>query len=158
MHPQCCSTWIVQGCVPCLSLDCCKLVLMANWYVLSREFLLSTLILFHHIWPQFAYIQSLFGECIWSFAQSLSLSLFHWPHMLETALKWLLNTTVKIKKIWTSENFCCNHPKIWTTRLYHRVMLLKDADGIANSVNPDQEQSDLGLLYLPRPVCPKTLW
>ena len=51
---------------------------------------------------------------------------------------------------------CCNHPKIWTTRLYHRVMLLKDADGIANSVDPE-EQSDLGLHYLPRPICPKTL-
>ena len=32
----------------------------------------------------------------------------------------------------------------------------KDAEGIANSVDPDQEQSDLGLLCLPRPVCPKT--
>ena len=33
---------------------------------------------------------------------------------------------------------CCNHPYNWTTRLYHRVMLLKDADGIANNVDPDQ--------------------
>ena len=36
----------------------------------------------------------------------------------------------------------------------------KDAEGIANSVDPDQllleEQSDLGLHCLPRPVCPKT--
>ena len=38
----------------------------------------------------------------------------------------------------------------------------KDAEGIAISVDPDQtapllyEQSDLGLHYLPRPVCPKT--
>ena len=31
-----------------------------------------------------------------------------------------------------------------------------DAEGIANSVDPDQ-QSDLGLQCLPRPVCPKTL-
>ena len=37
-----------------------------------------------------------------------------------------------IRKIW------CNHPKIWTIRLYHRVMFLEDADGIANSVDPDQ--------------------
>ena len=34
-------------------------------------------------------------------------------------------------------------------------MQSKDADGIANSVDPDQ-QSDLGLHCLPRPVCPKT--
>ena len=33
----------------------------------------------------------------------------------------------------------------------------KDADNrMANSVNPDQEQSDLGLHCLPKPVCPKT--
>ena len=29
-----------------------------------------------------------------------------------------------------------------------------DADGMANSVDPDQEQSDLGLHCLLRPVCP----
>ena len=41
----------------------------------------------------------------------------------------------------------------------------KDADIIAKSEDPDQtaplgaieEQSDLGLHYLPRPICPKTL-
>ena len=37
----------------------------------------------------------------------------------------------------------------------------KDADSIANSEDPDQtapleEQSDLGLHYLPDPICPKT--
>ena len=41
--------------------------------------------------------------------------------------------------------------------LYHRVMSPNDADGMANSVDPDQtEQSDLGLHCLPRPVSPKT--
>ena len=29
----------------------------------------------------------------------------------------------------------------------------KDAEGIANSVDPDQKQSDLGLYCLPRPMC-----
>ena len=42
----------------------------------------------------------------------------------------------------------------------------KDAEGIANSADPDQtaplgavleEQSDLGPHCLPRPICPKTL-
>ena len=32
----------------------------------------------------------------------------------------------------------------------------KDADGMANSVAPDQEQSDLGVHCLPRPVRPKS--
>ena len=40
------------------------------------------------------------------------------------------------------------------------VICQKDADGIANSEDPDQiapeEQSDLGLHCLFRPICPKT--
>ena len=32
----------------------------------------------------------------------------------------------------------------------------KDAEGMVNSVDPNQEQSDLGLHCLPRPVCLKT--
>ena len=38
-------------------------------------------------------------------------------------------------------------------------MSTNDADGMANSVDPDQtapEQSDLGLHCLPRHICPKT--
>ena len=31
---------------------------------------------------------------------------------------------------------CCNHSKIWTMWLYHRVMSPNDADGMANSVDP----------------------
>ena len=37
-----------------------------------------------------------------------------------------------------TQKICCNHPKIWTMWLYHRVLHPKDADGIANSVDPDQ--------------------
>ena len=37
------------------------------------------------------------------------------------------------------------------------LMHPKDADRMANSVDPDQtKQSDLGLHCLPRPDCPKT--
>ena len=42
---------------------------------------------------------------------------------------------------WVSEylgNLRYNHPKILTLRLYHRVTSPKDADGMANSVDPDQ--------------------
>ena len=35
------------------------------------------------------------------------------------------------QKIW------CNHCKIWTMWLYHRVMSPNDADRMANSVDPD---------------------
>ena len=37
-----------------------------------------------------------------------------------------------------NRQFCCNPSKIWTRWLSHRVMRPKDADGIANSVDPDQ--------------------
>ena len=37
-----------------------------------------------------------------------------------------------------TRNICCNHPKIWTTWIYRRVMHPKDAEGSANSVDPDQ--------------------
>ena len=43
-----------------------------------------------------------------------------------------------------------------TVLFYYRVMVPKDADRNANSVDPDQEQYDLGLHCLPRPVCLKT--
>ena len=37
-----------------------------------------------------------------------------------------------------TQNICCNYPKICTRWLNPRVMYPKDADGIANSVDPDQ--------------------
>ena len=44
--------------------------------------------------------------------------------------------------------------------MYNAVIYSKDADGTADSVDPDQtapkEQSDLGLHCLLRPVCPNT--
>ena len=43
--------------------------------------------------------------------------------------------------------------------LDHRVMSPKDADGMAESVDPDQTAplgSTLGLHCLPGPICPKT--
>ena len=47
----------------------------------------------------------------------------------------------------------CNYPKIWVW-FYHKVMHPKDADGMANSVDPDQ-QSDLCLHHFHKPVCRK---
>ena len=70
----------------------------------------------------------------------------------------------KFPKYSDTQTICSNHSKILTMWLYHRVMSPNDADGMANSIDPDQtaprllllEQSDLGLHCLPRPVCPKT--
>ena len=44
----------------------------------------------------------------------------------------------KFPKYSDTPKICCNHSKIWTIWLYHRVMVPNDADGMANSVDPDQ--------------------
>ena len=44
----------------------------------------------------------------------------------------------KFPKYLYTQNICCNQSKIWTMWLYNRVMSLNDADGMANSVDPDQ--------------------
>ena len=44
----------------------------------------------------------------------------------------------KFPKYSDTQKNCCNHSKIWTMWLYHRVMSPNDADGMANSVDPDQ--------------------
>ena len=44
----------------------------------------------------------------------------------------------KSPKYSDTQKICCNHPKSWTWWLYFRVMHLNDADGMANSVDPDQ--------------------
>ena len=44
----------------------------------------------------------------------------------------------KFPKYSDTQNICSNHSKIWTMWLYHRVMSPNDADGMANSVDPDQ--------------------
>ena len=50
-------------------------------------------------------------------------------------LKWC---TVNFLNIRTPKQICCNHSKIWSMWLYHRVMSPNDAEGMANSVDPDQ--------------------
>ena len=37
-----------------------------------------------------------------------------------------------------TQKSCCNYPKIGTVSFYYRVIGPKDADGIANSADPDQ--------------------
>ena len=44
----------------------------------------------------------------------------------------------KFPKYSDTQKICCNHSKIWTMWLYHRVMSPNDADRMANSVDPDQ--------------------
>ena len=44
----------------------------------------------------------------------------------------------KVPKFWDTRNLCCNLPKIQTKRPNLRVFYQKDANGKANSVDPDQ--------------------
>ena len=44
----------------------------------------------------------------------------------------------KFPKYSDTQKICFNHSKILTMGLYHRVMSPNDADGMANSVDPDQ--------------------
>ena len=44
----------------------------------------------------------------------------------------------KFPKYSDTQKNCCKCSKIWTMWLYKRVMSPNDADGMANSVDPDQ--------------------
>ena len=50
----------------------------------------------------------------------------------------LCSTYCNDPKFSDTQNICCNHSKVWTMWLYHRLMSPNDADGMANSVDPDQ--------------------
>ena len=64
---------------------------------------------------------------------------------MEEANSWKYRKTPKNLDI---RKNCCTYPKIWTMWLYYRVMYPKDADGIANSVDPDQT-TPLAVWYVP---------
>ena len=55
----------------------------------------------------------------------------------ETLLK-CIGSYRNFPKYSDTEKICCNHSKIWTMWLYYSVMSPNDADGMANSVDPDQ--------------------
>ena len=78
-----------------------------------------------------------------------------------TRLSSIIHIYRIVPKFSDASKHCCNLPKIQPTRSNLRVFFQKDANGIANSEDPDQtapeEQSDLGLHCLPRSICPKTL-
>ena len=46
----------------------------------------------------------------------------------------------KFPKYSDTQKICCNHSKIWTMWLYHRVMSPNNADRMANSADPDQRR------------------
>ena len=65
--------------------------------------------------------------------------LMHRKSCLIPTLFTLFEVTINFLNIRSPKKF------VVTTWLYHRVTSPNHADGMANSVDPDQEQSDLGL-------------
>ena len=62
----------------------------------------------------------------------------HWHFCVVAITRGLHHENRKFPKYSDAQNICCNHCKNWTMWLYHRVMSPNDADGMANSVDPDQ--------------------
>ena len=67
------------------------------------------------------------------------------------------------RKFLNTGNACCNHLKIYTKQFFHKKIVSKSVDGMANSADPVQSaprllflQTDLGLNCLPWPVCSKS--
>ena len=58
-----------------------------------------------------------------------------WPYLESPEFKQSYRNDPKFSD---TQKICCNHSKVWTVWLYHRVMSPNDADGMANSVDPDQ--------------------
>ena len=52
-------------------------------------------------------------------------------------LSYSLTDYRKFPKYLDTQKICCNHSKIWTLWLYHRIMSPNYAEGIANRVDPD---------------------
>ena len=61
-----------------------------------------------------------------------------WNMFDETPESRLKQQPNKFPKYSDTQKMCCNHSKIWTMSLYHRVMSPNDTDGMANRVDPDQ--------------------
>ena len=89
---------------------------------------------------------------------NLMYAMINWIRISMLPVKWHAKDFYyrKFPKYLDTQNICCNHSKILTMWLYRRVMSPNDADGMANSVDPDQTAPDLGLHCFSRPVCPKT--
>ena len=60
----------------------------------------------------------------------------------------------KVPKFLDARKLCCNLSKIQTKRPNHGVFCQKDANGIANSVDPDQTAPTRSSLIWVCTVCP----
>ena len=139
-----------------LSKECLVLLKLRGWAlksaILHQYKIISKTDFFLHKWIQFIE----FCELVWKRFLTLhhfSYALFEFFVIsLITLQLWrLINYPTKkgrqcIRHSDThsdTQKICCNPPKVQLKWLYHRVMHPKDADGLANSVDPDQTRSSL---------------
>ena len=71
----------------------------------------------------------------------------------ECCIRYWKKSSRKFPNYSDTQKICCNHSKIWTMWLYYRVMSPNDADGMANSVDPDQSAPRSSLIWVCT-VCP----
>ena len=70
----------------------------------------------------------------------------------------IASITLEMLKVGKPKTFTVNVLKVEHFTFYRSAIRLKDANGMANSEDPDQtEQSGLGLHCLCSPVCPSTI-
>ena len=66
--------------------------------------------------------------------------------------------SIKFLNCLDAKNLCCNPPKIQRDQTLGYFIKMMQINGVANSEDPDQTRSDLGLHCLPRLICPKKKW
>ena len=114
-------------------------------------------------WDEMIRLISVFAGCIWFCRLMLCFSGDQMQLIEDTFRNSQQSEYHNNPKNWDIRKNYFNHPKIWTRWLYppyYRVMHFKDADRIANSVDPDQTAPlgavGLGLHYMTRSICLKT--
>ena len=71
----------------------------------------------------------------WKFLNIFSVS---WTSKCLHYMNNIMEIYSKFPKYSDIQKHCCNHSKIWTMWFYHTVMSPNEADGMANSVDPDR--------------------
>ena len=80
---------------------------------------------------------SLITKCQW-LAERIATTCNQILSRISSTLCSSLGDYCKFPKYLDTQKICCNHSKIWTMWLYHRVMSPNDAGRMANSVDLDQ--------------------
>ena len=117
----------------------------------DEKCILSRLSSFHgHMCDSLKALENLFTSYIWADSWKKDLSIMHF-NILQTSMRshtkgsemWFKASSSciyyrKFPKYSDTQKNCCNHPKSWTRWRNLRVIHPKDAERMANNVDPDQ--------------------